>query len=76
MRLFKSRDSLIEEGVATSYTALGTDNQGPHDKYLLRTYYNSLPSKSAIIKDIKTVESEVASGWCTQCGCISSCPHQ
>lgn len=73
--LFKSRENLINEGVATSYTALGTANQEENDKYFLRTYYESLPSKSAIIQDIRMVEDEVADGWCEICGCIATCEH-
>lgn len=73
---FKSREDLIDEGVATSFIALGTDNQGPYDKQLLRTYYESLPSKSAIKHDIQMVESEVTEGWCPQCGYVTECSHQ
>lgn len=75
--LFKSREDLINEGVATSFVAMGTDNQGTHDKYFLRTYYESLPSKSSIRHDIQMVHSEVSQGlFCDQCGCINSpCIH-
>lgn len=74
--LFKSREDLINEGVATSFTAIGSDNNTPSDKMHLRTYYESLPSKSAIRRDIQMVESEVSEGWCEICGCITQCPHQ
>lgn len=73
---FKSREDLVNEGVATSYTAMGSDNNTPSDKMYLRAYYNSLPSKSAIRHDIQMIESEIESGWCEICGCVTECPHQ